>query len=153
MKRSRTLCSLPTMSSACFLSVEKLQPKNKFIQRSENTQKGRGKQGDQVMVQSLSIGKDLQFLLKAIDNTLNHILRAVLQMLKLPPAGEFTACCSHDRSCHNSSRNGNKHTLGLKINGILKSQDDSGQTTDDPFKLLCCFCMQALSQPIEVLAH
>ena len=36
------LSPAPTLSSACFLSVEKLQPKNKFDQRSEKMQKENG---------------------------------------------------------------------------------------------------------------
>ena len=39
LKQSRPLWSLLPMSSACLLSVEKLQPKNKFNQRNEKMQK------------------------------------------------------------------------------------------------------------------
>ena len=42
---------LPPMSSACFLSVEKLQPKNKFNQRSEKMQNQRKTvKGDQIII-------------------------------------------------------------------------------------------------------
>ena len=54
------------MSSACLLSVEKLQPKNKLNQRSEKMQKQKKiVKGDQIITMlSLSIVKDLQFLPK-----------------------------------------------------------------------------------------
>ena len=39
MEQEPTVISSPTVPSACFLSVEKLQPKNTFNQRSEKMQK------------------------------------------------------------------------------------------------------------------
>ena len=59
----RALSSLP---SACLLSVDKLQPKNKFHQKSENVQKHRKivKGGQIIIIKLLGIVKDLQLLLK-----------------------------------------------------------------------------------------
>ena len=41
-------------------------------------------------------------------------------------------------SCHNSKnwpqKNGNKQTLGLKLNCTSNHQDDASQTTDDQFE-------------------
>ena len=57
---------LAPMSSTCLLFVEKLQPKDKFDQRSENmqTQKKAVKRDQRVTIQSLGKVKHLQVLLK-----------------------------------------------------------------------------------------
>ena len=65
LKSRRTFLSWDRTRSACLLSVEKLQPKNKRYQRSEKIQKQResGQTGQQNNSLAIKV-KDFEFLLK-----------------------------------------------------------------------------------------
>ena len=63
------------MSSICLLSVEKLQPKNKSNQRSENVQKQMKKQPNETKQFSRSAkSRTFSSSLRAVDNILSHDL-------------------------------------------------------------------------------
>ena len=77
LKWSKTLQSLFPVLSTCFLSVEKLQPKNKFNQRSEKMQKQRKivKEDQTTKKFSHSAKSSISSSFsRARDNSLSHIL-------------------------------------------------------------------------------
>ena len=122
LKWSRTLWSLSAMSSACLLSVEKLQPKNKFNQRSENMQKQRKTvKGDQIIM----------------FNCLNY--PALLQPHGLQPA---RLLCPQDFPGKNTGVDCHFIPLTLPIYWLLRSMQP------DPafgYKMTCMGCEQAFS--------
>ena len=59
LKWSRTLWSLHPMSSVCLLSMEKLQPKDKFIVREVRKQKQRKTVKGEQIILVIELVKDL----------------------------------------------------------------------------------------------
>ena len=88
---SKTVLSHP-MSFTCLLSVEKLQPKNKFNNRSKKIQKERKTvkeiQSNNTLAFKQSQGRIFRSFSNAMDNFLSPTLWDVLQILKAPPGGK-----------------------------------------------------------------
>ena len=81
-----------------FLSIEKLQSKNRFNQRSEKIQRKRKtvKQDRRTIVSiQQNQGPLPSSPLKTIDNMLSHVLAADLQVPKPPPGGRSQLDAAH----------------------------------------------------------
>ena len=155
MKQSRTLRSLPPMSSACLLSAEhfsqriSLSEKWEHVETKENSQR-RPNNNSLVIKHSqgpLVPAQGLQIIFWAISYDLSYRCWNPHQVEKLTT---WWPDCNCGISCHRSEiwpqRNGNKLPLKPKVNCTYNNQDDAGQTTDDQCeddcqRWLCGFCM------------